>query len=184
MVVVFGWGDAKAQDFGEVAPANCPQCHNDVFLHRIRSEKQFSLYFIPLGSYRKDEYLVCPICHFALQIEAANNTAVERMRAMTASFRQGRADPSFYEASVATFWTSVGRNTTGRQIVWPPRPGTLGAKPPVGAMPQQEGPAASRGRSATSPNMTEQLHRLGELHAEGLLTDEEFETAKRRVISG
>ena len=32
--------------------------------------------------------------------------------------------------------------------------------------------------------MTQQLQRLGELHAEGLLTDAEFETAKRRVISG
>ena len=120
MVVVFGSGDAKAQDFGEVAPATCPQCHNEVFMHKIRSEKQFSLYFIPLGSYRKDEYLVCPICHFALQIQAAHNTAVERMRAATASFRRGGANVSFYETALpasgrASGATRLGARSCGRR---------------------------------------------------------------------
>ena len=32
--------------------------------------------------------------------------------------------------------------------------------------------------------MAEQLQRLGELKADGILTDEEFATAKRRLIGG
>lgn len=69
MVVIFGWGAGRAQDFGEVAPTTCPVCHNDVFLHHLKSEKSFSLYFIPLATYGSDEYLVCPICHNGLQLD-------------------------------------------------------------------------------------------------------------------
>ena len=65
MVVIFGFGDGRSKDLGEVAPATCPNCHNDVFLHEVQSEQQFSLYFVPLSSYNRNEYLLCPICHSA-----------------------------------------------------------------------------------------------------------------------
>ena len=52
MVLIFGWGAGQAQDFGEVAPTTCPVCHNEVFLHHVKSDKSFSLYFIPLATLR------------------------------------------------------------------------------------------------------------------------------------
>ena len=42
MVVIFGWGAGEARDLGEVAPLVCPNCHNQVFLHQIHSEKPVS----------------------------------------------------------------------------------------------------------------------------------------------
>ena len=42
MVVIMGWGGGDTKDLGEVAPASCPNCHNQVFLHQLHSTKQFS----------------------------------------------------------------------------------------------------------------------------------------------
>jgi len=39
MVVIFGFGAGSPEDQGEVAPCICPNCHNDVFLHHVRSKK-------------------------------------------------------------------------------------------------------------------------------------------------
>jgi len=57
MVLIFGWGSSGAQDRGEVAPLRCPNCHNDVYMHAVKSKKELSLYFIPLVPYASDEYL-------------------------------------------------------------------------------------------------------------------------------
>jgi hypothetical protein len=37
MVLLFGFGPGKAEDLGEVAPIACRNCHNEVFLHYVRS---------------------------------------------------------------------------------------------------------------------------------------------------
>ena len=73
MVIIFGWGSGQAKDLGPAAPAICPNCHNDVYMHHVRSNKQFSLFFVPLGSYGSNEYLACPICQHALQIGPGMN---------------------------------------------------------------------------------------------------------------
>jgi hypothetical protein len=39
MVVIFGFGPGGPGDQGEVAPRVCPNCHNKVFLHHVRSKK-------------------------------------------------------------------------------------------------------------------------------------------------
>ena len=51
MVLIFGAGPGKPEDLGEVAPTICPNCHNEVFLHLIRSTKRVSLYFVPVMPY-------------------------------------------------------------------------------------------------------------------------------------
>jgi hypothetical protein len=38
MVVIFGFGAGSPEDQGEVAPCVCPNCHNQVFLHHVRSK--------------------------------------------------------------------------------------------------------------------------------------------------
>ena len=61
----------------------------------------------------------------------------------------------------------------GRQVV-----GTPGAVPAATPGP----PAQVVASAADGPSMAEQLQRLAELKADGILTDEEFATAKRRLI--
>jgi len=182
MVVVFGWGDSRAKDLGEVAPATCPQCHNDVFIHELHSEKQFSLYFVPLSSYGGKEYLVCPICHFGLQFLRSHKATIDQMRARTNSFRKGLVPAAAYQQTVEQFWATVGRNNTGQQMLH--APASLTAAPMAGG-PATAPPSAAAPTTATpaaTPVLADQLAGLGRLHDEGVLTDEEFEKAKRRLL--
>jgi hypothetical protein len=164
MVVIFGWGGGPAQDLGEVAPTTCPNCHNQVFLHHIRSDKRISLYFIPLVPYGSDEYLACPICRAGLQLHGGQPVAVGKMQAATRAFRARSISLEAYLPVVDQFWRELGVDASGAQILHP-----TSAVPPPGSGPSQ---ATLAGR----------LQGLAKLHASGALTDEEFATAKRRLL--
>ena len=125
MVVIFGWGAGQAQDLGEVAPTTCPNCHNQVFLHRIRSDKHVSLYFIPLVPYGSNEYLACPICRHGLQIHPDQQPAVARMHAATTAFRTRAITLEAYQPSVERFWQEVGVDPSGERVLHPPRTSPL-----------------------------------------------------------
>ena len=187
MVVIMGWGDGKSKDLGEVAPTTCPQCRNDVFLHEVQSEKQFSLYFIPLGSYNKNRYLLCPICQFGVPLQPGDEAASNNMRAATAVYRRGTVDPSYYRNTVDQFWQRVGRGPNGAALLRAPatipatsgRPGQPNATPAAAA--GRSAPAGA-GADAHGPNFAEQIKSLAKLHDDGVLTDAEFAAAKRRVM--
>ena len=172
MVVIMGFGGGRAQDLGPVAPAVCPNCHNDVFLHHIRSDKQFSLYFVPLASYGGNEYLACPICQHGLQLPPEQRAAAANMRAATASFRQGRVPEAYYRQTVDAFWAHMGVNPNGQQVVR----GSNAALPPP--------EPATTASAATGPTLAQQLKGLGELRDQGTLTQEEFAAAKKRLLEG
>ena len=173
MVVIFGWGGGDTKDLGEVAPARCPNCHNDVWLHQISTNKQVSLYFVPIASYGGNQYLACPICHAGMAVDPVHATAVNQMRAATTSFRRGRVPAEHYSATVNAFWAKIGVAPSGHQVVGSPPPAAPGAAPPV-----TSAPAAA----APEPPLADQLARLGELRAQGILTDEEFAAAKARLL--
>jgi len=175
MVVIFGWGSGRAKDLGEVAPTTCPNCHNEVFLHEVKSDKQFSLYFVPIASYGGDQYLVCPTCQHGLQIRPDQRIAVDNMRAATASFRRGRVPDAYYQQTVEHFWASLGVDGTGRRVL-----GTPASVPPTAA--GRSGPAAADGGDTGGPTLAEQLKGLGELREQGVLTEREFAAAKKRLI--
>jgi hypothetical protein len=80
-----------------------------------------------------------------------------------------------YLGTVARFWAQVGVDQGGRQVV-----GTPAAVPAATPGP----PAHVATAAADGASMADQLQRLGELRADGILTDEEFATAKRRLIGG
>src|SRR5262249_32577049 len=88
-MVIFGFGPGKQEDLGEVAPAVCPNCHNQVFLRHVRSKKRFSLYFVPVVPYGTDDYQVCPICSRGLQLSTTQLPYIRSMSGATASFRTG-----------------------------------------------------------------------------------------------
>jgi hypothetical protein len=178
MVVIFGWGGGDTKDLGEVAPALCPNCHNDVYLHHITTNKQVSLYFIPLAKYGDNQYLACPICHAGMAVDPKLKMTVDQMRAATASFRRGRVPQDHYVATVRAFWAKIGVNPSGQQVVRPASAGSAAAGPGTG--PVSQAPVAA----APKPPLAEQLARLGELRAQGILSEEEFAAAKARLLRG
>jgi hypothetical protein len=188
MVVIFGWGAGEAQDLGEVAPAVCPNCHNHVFMHHIRSEKKVSLYFVPLIPYGTDEYLSCPTCRHGLQLRPEQRYEVENMQAATSQFRRGKFFAEAYQERVERFWLALGVAPSVDQLVRPsptvPPPHRTPARPVSAAPPAPSLRPAAPAAAAPPPSasLDDQLRALAKLHADGALTDQEFAAAKRRVL--
>ena len=186
MVVIFGWGAGEAQDLGEVAPAVCPNCHNHVYMHHIRSEKKVSLYFVPLIPYGTDEYLACPTCRQGLQLRPELRYEVENMQAATSQFRRGKYLADAYATRVERFWRALGVAPSGNQVVHPSPtvPPPRAPTPPVSAPSQAPTPPRAVSAAPTPPpaSLDDRLRELAKLHADGMLTDEEFVAAKRHVL--
>ena len=168
MVLIFGWGQGSVDDRGEVAPVRCPNCHNDVFLHLVRSTKEVSLYFVPVMPYGTDEYLVCRVCGHGLHVALEHQSAVEGMRAATLLFREGRITEPDYRARTDRFWQSMGVALASRRH---PR----GRR----RRPQAPGPVDT---APSEASLADRLAELARLRAEGILTDEEFGAAKRHLL--
>ena len=179
-MVIFGFGPGKPEDLGEVAPAVCPNCHNQVFLHHVRSKKKVSLYFVPVVPYGTDDYLVCPICSRGLQLSNTQMPYLRSMSGATTSFRTGRLAEAPYMAQVERFWRQLGVNPAGQQVSTPASPGA-----PV---PVQ--PATSVRSAAPAPppapddqaSWVSHLHQLAQLHDQGVLSDAAYAAAKRRIL--
>jgi hypothetical protein len=176
MVVIFGFGAGSPEDQGEVAPCVCPNCHNHVFLHHVRSKKSVRLYFVPVVPYGTDNYLVCPVCSRGLQVSDAQLRQVRSMSAATKSFRTGRLNEAGYMAQAERFWRQLGVNPAGQ-----PSPAPVSRSAPVPAQPaapaQPAPPAAD-----DQPPWISQLHQLAQLHNQGVLSDTAYAAAKRRIL--
>jgi hypothetical protein len=171
VVLIFGWGSSGAQDRGEVAPLRCPNCHNDVYMHAVKSDKELSLYFIPLVPYSSDEYLSCPICRAGIKLQPAHRSAVQSMIASTRLWRTNAMAPADYERRTRFFWSQLGM--APERVVIP------GAHSP--SLPEPT--AASAAVSApAAPTPADRVADLARLRDDGILTDEEFTAAKRRLL--
>jgi len=186
VVVIFGFGPGNPDDQGEVAPCVCPNCHNQVFLHHVRSKKSVRLYFVPVAPYGTDDYLVCPVCSRGLQVNGVQLRQVRSMSAATASFRAGRLPQDRYMAQVEGFWRQIGLNPAGQQPMTPAGPGGPGPARPAPAVtpavpapppPPPPPPAADDHTSWIS-----QLHQLTQLHSQGVLSDAAYAAAKKRIL--
>lgn len=181
MVVIFGFGPGKQDDLGEVAPTVCPNCHNQVFLHHVRSKKSVRLYFVPVMPYGTDDYLVCPVCSRGLQVSGPQLPEVRTMAQATASLRAGRLTEAAYGDRVQRFWHRLGGNPARQQPPAAAGPGGSApaqpATPDPPATPAQPAPAAG-----DAPPWLAQLRELAQLHDQGVLTDAQYEAAKRRAL--
>ena len=182
MVVIFGFGPGSPEDQGEVAPCVCPNCHNQVFLHHIRSKKSVRLYFVPVVPYGTDDYLVCPVCSRGLQVNDVQLRHVRSMSSATASFRAGRLPQARYMAQVERFWRQLGLNPAGQQLVTAAQPGA-----PVPAQPAR--PASTAAPAPPAPRAADDqtswishLHQLAQLHNQGVISDADYAAAKRRIL--
>jgi len=190
-MVIFGFGRDQTDDQGEVAPGVCPNCHNQVFLHHVRSKKHVSLYFVPVVPYGTEDYLVCPVCSRGLQLSSSQLPYVRSMSGATASFRRRRLPEAQYMAQVERFWRQLGVGLA------PARPGAPPPAPPAqpppaatGARPAPGQPPAPAATPAPPPaaaaddeaSWISQLQRLAQLRDQGVLSDDQYEAAKRRVL--
>jgi hypothetical protein len=186
VVVIFGFGAGKQDDLGEVLLSVCPNCHNQVFLHHVRSKKSVRLYFVPVVPYGTDDYLVCPVCSRGLQLSSAQLPHVRSMSHATASFRAGRLPQAQYLAQVERFWRRLGVNTASQQRFAPAAPAPAA---PVPAAPPPPVPAAPANPAQPppaspddDPSWISQLRKLAQLHDQGVLSDADYAAAKQRVI--
>ena len=184
MVVIFGFGPGSPEDQGEVAPCVCPNCHNQVFLHYVRSKKSVRLYFVPVVPYGTDNYLVCPVCSRGLQVSDTQLRHVRSMSSATASFRAGRLSQARYMAQAERFWRQLGVNPAGQQFSTPAGPGAPVPVPPAAsvrsAVPAPPPPPA--GDVDDRVSWISQLHQLAQLHDQGVLSDAAYAAAKRRIL--
>jgi uncharacterized protein YbaR (Trm112 family) len=180
MVVIFGFGPGSQEDQGEVAPCVCPNCHNQVFLHYVRSKKSVRLYFVPVVPYGTDSYLVCPVCSRGLQVSDAQLRHVRSMSSATASFRAGRLSQARYRAQADRFWRQLGVNPAGQQLPAPASPGApVPAQPATSVRSAAPGPAPAADDRAS---WISQLRQLAQLHNQGALSDAAYAAAKRRIL--
>jgi uncharacterized protein YbaR (Trm112 family) len=182
MVVIFGFGPGSPEDQGEVAPCVCPNCHNQVFLHHVRSKKSVRLYFVPVVPYGTDNYLVCPVCSRGLQVSDAQLRHVRSMSNATASFRAGRIPQAQYMAQAERFWRQLGVNPAGQQFPTPASPrAPMPAQP---AAPVRPAPPAPPPPTAADDQTSwvSQLHQLAQLHNQGVLSDADYTAAKQRIL--
>jgi len=180
VVLIFGWGSSGAQDRGEVAPLRCPNCHNDVYMHAVKSDKELSLYFIPLVPYASDEYLACPVCRAAIKTRPENRSAVQSMIASTRLWKTNSMAPADYEHRTRFFWSQLGMAPQHVVI-----PGTPSAQPASGTVPSPSAPAALPAAAMPAPappTTADRLAQLARLRDDGILTEDEFAAAKRRLL--
>ena len=176
-MVIFGFGPGHPEDLGEVAPCVCPNCHNQVFLHHVRSKKSVRLYFVPVVPYGTDDYLVCPVCSRGLQIASARMRYIRSMSDATASFRAGRLTQARYMAQAEQFWRQLGVNPAGQQLVTTAGPGAA-ARPAQPPAPAQSPPVAADDQTS----WISQLRTLARLHDQGVLSDAAYAAAKQRIL--
>jgi len=194
MVVIFGFGPGKQEDLGEAVQIVCPNCHNQVVLHHVRSKKTVRLYFVPVVPYGTDDYLVCPVCSRGMQLSQAQVPHVASIKRATAAFRSGRLGEADYAAQADRFWRAMGVHATGQPVA-PGGPAAAAPAPPPPTAPPVPPPAAAAPPGATPPTAAQpppaaadetswmaQLRKLAKLHEEGVLSDAHYESAKRRIL--
>jgi hypothetical protein len=194
MVVIFGFGPGKQEDLGEAVQTVCPNCHNQVMLHHVRSKKTVRLYFVPVVPYGTDDYLVCPVCSRGMQLSQNQVPHVASVKRATAAFRAGRLSEADYAAQADRFWRAMGVHVTGQPVA-PGGPAGAAPVPPPAAAPPDPPPAAAAAPGAAPPaaarpspaaadetSWMAQLQKLAKLHEEGVLSDAHYESAKRRIL--
>src|SRR5690242_17874549 len=180
MVVIFGFGAGSPEDQGEVAPYACPNCHNQVFVHHVRSKKSVRLYFVPVVPYGTDDYLVCPVCSRGLQLSGSQLRHVRSMSSATAAFRAGRLSRDRYLEQAGRFWRQLGVTPVGPQVPAPASPAApVPARPAASPRPAAPAPPAP---ADDQPSWISHLRQLALLHGQGVLSDAAYAAAKRRIL--
>jgi hypothetical protein len=111
------------------------------------------------------------------------------MSRTAASFRAGRLTEAQFLAQVERFWRQLGVNSAGQQLVTPASPGSSPpARPAAAAQPAAfvrsaaPAPPPPPVASEDETSWISHLRELAQLHDQGLLSDDHYEAAKRRIL--
>jgi zinc-ribbon family len=64
--LLFGFG-SKQQDLGPGQVHTCPRCGNTSQWERVRQFRQFTVFFVPILRWRRQQLEVCGICGNAIE---------------------------------------------------------------------------------------------------------------------
>jgi len=64
---LFGFG-TRQKDLGPGATRTCPRCSNTTTWARVRQYRQFSVFFVPLLRWKRQQLEVCGICGAAVEV--------------------------------------------------------------------------------------------------------------------
>ncbi|WP_072313664.1 zinc-ribbon domain-containing protein [Agrococcus sp. Marseille-P2731] len=67
MFFIFGFG-SKEHELGAGQTRTCGRCGNTTVWNRLRTAKQFTLFFIPIARWGRRELEVCTICGNAVTV--------------------------------------------------------------------------------------------------------------------
>lgn len=101
-MIIFGF-KGKTKDRGEAVPATCPRCHNQTFFHYASRQRWFSLFFIPVIPVSSKHFIVCPVCSFAVPLDAEAQQRAGHMVELTGQWRAGALTEDAYRAAVASY---------------------------------------------------------------------------------
>jgi hypothetical protein len=65
--LLFGFGVERKQ-LGLGSTRTCPRCHNTTQWARMRQDKQFTVFFVPLARWKREEFEQCGICGSAVSV--------------------------------------------------------------------------------------------------------------------
>lgn len=124
-MLIFGYGPRPPRDHGEVAPATCASCSNEVWFRYLSARNFVSLFFVPLIPVRTEGFLLCPSCGYQRALDTRERKLAEAMVGATAEYRAGQLDELGYRRYVEHFWDTVeGPPTTasppGGEMTQPP----------------------------------------------------------------
>lgn len=71
MFFIFGLGHPKRTSYGAVEQRECPNCHNTRAWQLEKVASFFTLFFLPIFSYKNEYRLYCPICKYGIKLDKA-----------------------------------------------------------------------------------------------------------------
>ena len=67
MFFLFGFG-TKQQELGPGVVRTCSRCHNTTPWVRVRQVKQFTVFFVPIARWGRQQLEACGICGTAVEV--------------------------------------------------------------------------------------------------------------------
>lgn len=69
MLFIFGWGKQTVKNHGPVYMYHCDNCNNDRNWLLYSRRTWFTLFFIPVIPYNKDNAILCPVCSHGSKLD-------------------------------------------------------------------------------------------------------------------
>jgi hypothetical protein len=123
MIILFGWR-TKVKQVGPLVLIKCPQCHNDTMYQYFRTQRWFTLFFVPvLPIGVPKHFMICPICSRRLVFKRVSQERplIDQMLSTTAAWQRHEMAPEAYDQAAAGFLQSL-REIPPAGAGWHPDP--------------------------------------------------------------